>query len=72
MTTRSVVSGKVGGTRPFTVDNTQALASLAALSDLRPRWVLPGHGDAWNGGLPEALSLIRLSAAPSGSAHQNG
>jgi hypothetical protein len=26
-------------------------------------WVLPGHGDAWSGGLTEALRLIRSSWA---------
>lgn len=63
MTTRSVTTGKVGpALGPFTVDRAQALASLDALAGLSPRWVLPGHGDAWTGGLPEAVRLIRTAA----------
>jgi glyoxylase-like metal-dependent hydrolase (beta-lactamase superfamily II) len=62
MTTRSVVSGVVGpALGPFTVDPQRALASLEALDGLQAKWVLPGHGDAWSGGLPEALRLIRAS-----------
>ena len=60
MTTRSVTSGIVGpALGPFTVDRSQALASLDALAGLTARWVLPGHGDPWTGGLPEAIRLIR-------------
>jgi glyoxylase-like metal-dependent hydrolase (beta-lactamase superfamily II) len=63
MTTRSVVTGKVGpAPAPFTVDHERALASLAALDGRSAHWVLPGHGDAWTGGLAEALLLIRESA----------
>jgi glyoxylase-like metal-dependent hydrolase (beta-lactamase superfamily II) len=65
MTTRSVVSGKEGpAPAPFTVDRARALVSLTALDGHSARWVLPGHGDAWTGGLPEALRLIRQKAAP--------
>jgi glyoxylase-like metal-dependent hydrolase (beta-lactamase superfamily II) len=64
MTTRSVVTGKVGpAPAPFTVDRDRALASLAALDDRTAGWVLPGHGDAWTGGVAEALRLIRVAAA---------
>ena len=60
MTTRSVTSGIVGpALGPFTVDPVRARASLDALADLAPRRVLPGHGDPWVGGLPEAIRLIR-------------
>jgi glyoxylase-like metal-dependent hydrolase (beta-lactamase superfamily II) len=63
MTTRSVTSGIVGpALGPFTVDRPQALASLNALAGLTPRWVLPGHGDPWTRGLPEAIRLIRAQA----------
>jgi glyoxylase-like metal-dependent hydrolase (beta-lactamase superfamily II) len=62
MTTRSVVSGVVGPARgAFTVDPAGAVRSLDALDGLAATWVLPGHGDAWTGGLPEALRLIRAS-----------
>ena len=68
MTTRSVVSGQVGpAPAPFTVDRERALASLAALDGRSARLVLPGHGDAWTAGLPEALRLIRQAAAASAS-----
>ena len=64
MTTRSVVSGVVGPQLgPFTVDPEQALRSLDALDGIAPTWVLPGHGDAWWTGLPEAIRLIKASRA---------
>jgi glyoxylase-like metal-dependent hydrolase (beta-lactamase superfamily II) len=67
MTTRSVVSGVVGpALGPFTVDPERALTSLDALDGLQAKWVLPGHGDPWSGGLAEALRLIRES--PKGAA----
>jgi glyoxylase-like metal-dependent hydrolase (beta-lactamase superfamily II) len=60
MTTRSVVTGVVGpALAPFTVDRARALASLAALDEISARWVLPGHGDPWSGGLAEALARVR-------------
>ena len=63
MTTRSVLTGRVGpAPAPFTVDRERALASLAALDGRSARLVLPGHGDAWTGGLAEALRQIRDSA----------
>ena len=69
MTTRSVVSGKVGpALGPFTVDHERALTSLAALDGRTASWVLPGHGDPWTGGLAEALRRIRESAAATKSA----
>jgi glyoxylase-like metal-dependent hydrolase (beta-lactamase superfamily II) len=64
MTTRSATTGIVGpALAPFTVDPAMALASLAALDGRSAGWVLPGHGDAWTGGLPEALRLIRAARA---------
>ena len=64
MTTRSVVSGVVGpALGPFTVDPHRALGSLDALEGLAASRVLPGHGDAWTNGLPEALRRIRASAS---------
>ena len=62
MTTRSVTTGIVGpALGPFTVDPAKAVASLDALDGLSAKWVLPGHGDAWTGGLAEALRLIRAA-----------
>jgi glyoxylase-like metal-dependent hydrolase (beta-lactamase superfamily II) len=64
MTTPSVTTGIVGpALGPFTVDPAKALASLDALDGLSSKWVLPGHGDAWTGGLAEALQLIRAAWA---------
>ena len=64
MTTRSVVSGVVGpALGPFTVDPARALASLDVLDGVEADLVLPGHGDAWTGGLAEAIRAIRASEA---------
>jgi glyoxylase-like metal-dependent hydrolase (beta-lactamase superfamily II) len=48
---------------PFTADPAQALASLARLDGLEAGYVLPGHGQAWTGGLPAALAEVRAAAA---------
>jgi glyoxylase-like metal-dependent hydrolase (beta-lactamase superfamily II) len=62
MTTRSVLTGEVGPRpAPFTLDPAGAAASLAKLEGLDARWVLPGHGEPFEGGLPEALRLIRAN-----------
>ena len=62
-TTRSVLTGAVGPRpAPFTLDPAQAMASLAKLDSIDARWVLPGHGEAWSGGLAEALRRIRVAA----------
>ena len=64
MTTRSVTTGIFGpALAPFTVDPAGAVASLDALDGLSAGWVLPGHGDAWTGGLAEALQRIRAEWA---------
>ena len=64
MTTRSVLTGEVGPRlAPFTLDPAAALASLSALDGLEAAWVLPGHGDAWTGGVEAALREIRDAAA---------
>jgi glyoxylase-like metal-dependent hydrolase (beta-lactamase superfamily II) len=64
MTTRSVTTGRVGpALGPFTVDRRQALASLDSLEQVTARWVLPGHGDPWTGGVPEAVRRIRTSVS---------
>jgi glyoxylase-like metal-dependent hydrolase (beta-lactamase superfamily II) len=61
-TTRNVLTGETAPRpAPFTLDPEQAVASLARLDDLRARWVLPGHGDPWDGGLTEALRQIRAN-----------
>lgn len=63
-TTRNVLTG-VEGPRiaPFTLDRRGALASLDKLDGIGARWVLPGHGEPFDGGLAEALRQIRANAA---------
>ncbi len=45
------------------VEPGQAIASLDRVQDVNATWVLPGHGPAWDGGVPEAVRLIRQAAA---------
>ena len=66
MTTRNVLTGVTGpGPAPLTLDPAQALASLDRVEGVDATWVLPGHGPAWDGGVPEAVRLIREAAAHS-------
>jgi glyoxylase-like metal-dependent hydrolase (beta-lactamase superfamily II) len=44
---------------PFTADAAQAVESLARLDPISADHVLPGHGDAWTGGVQEAIRQIR-------------
>lgn len=60
MTTRHVLTGARGPQpAPFTLDKTQALASLHKWEDVEAKWVLPGHGYPWDGGVEAALAEIR-------------
>ena len=43
----------------------QAVASLDRIEGVDATWLLPGHGPAWDGGVPEAVRLIREAAVPS-------
>jgi glyoxylase-like metal-dependent hydrolase (beta-lactamase superfamily II) len=49
---------------PFTADVPLALDSLARLEDVDANWVLPGHGDAWAGGVEDAIERARQAATP--------
>ena len=63
MTTRNVLTGATGPKpAPFTLQPRQALASLGRIEGVDATWVLPGHGPAWNGGVTEAVRLIRHAA----------
>jgi glyoxylase-like metal-dependent hydrolase (beta-lactamase superfamily II) len=63
MTTGHVLTGAVGPQpAPFTLDPEQALASLGRIGSLGATWVLPGHGAPWDGGVTEAVRLIREAA----------
>ena len=63
--TYAVTTGASGPqVAPFTADRGQAVASLARLEGLEATLVLPGHGQAWTGGVAEAVRLVRSSANP--------
>ena len=61
--TRNVITGRRGPhfSTMFNADHRQAVASLARLDGLFAQHVLPGHGDAWSGGLEAALRAVRKS-----------
>jgi glyoxylase-like metal-dependent hydrolase (beta-lactamase superfamily II) len=64
LTTRHVLTGRQGlQPAPFTDDPKQALASLEHLEGVEAAWVLPGHGTPWSGGIPEAITAVRATAA---------
>jgi glyoxylase-like metal-dependent hydrolase (beta-lactamase superfamily II) len=66
MTTRNVLTGVTGPKpAPFTLEPEQAVASLDRIEDVDATWLLPGHGPAWDGGVPQAVRLIRDAAAES-------
>lgn len=47
---------------PFTADADEALESLTRLEGVVARWVLPGHGDAWDGGVAAAIQAVRATS----------
>jgi glyoxylase-like metal-dependent hydrolase (beta-lactamase superfamily II) len=64
MTTRNVLTGVTGPKpAPFTLQPGEAVASLGRIDGVDATWVLPGHGPAWDGGVSEAVRLIRAAAA---------
>lgn len=62
LTTRHVLTGTHGPQpAPFTDDPARALESLgalAALEGLDATWVLPGHGEPWDGGVAAAVRAV--------------
>jgi glyoxylase-like metal-dependent hydrolase (beta-lactamase superfamily II) len=63
MSTVAVTTGATGPMiAPFTADAAQALASLSRLDGVEARWLLPGHGQPWTGGVGEAIRRIRAAA----------
>ena len=61
--TVAVTNGATGPmVAPFTADPEQAVASLSRLEGLEARWVLPGHGLPWTGGVAEAVRIVRARA----------
>lgn len=64
LSTIAVTTGVTGPqVAPFTADAAQAVASLDRLTKLEARWVLPGHGQPWTGGIAAAVGAVRESAA---------
>jgi glyoxylase-like metal-dependent hydrolase (beta-lactamase superfamily II) len=64
LTTRDVLTGRTGPRpAPFTDEPAEALASLSRLEPLTATWILPGHGAPFDGGVQEAVRLIREAAA---------
>ena len=63
LATKAVTTGEEGPrVAPFTADAGEAIRSLARIEGLEASWVLPGHGQAWNGGVGEAVRLVRERA----------
>jgi glyoxylase-like metal-dependent hydrolase (beta-lactamase superfamily II) len=46
---------------PFSADRAQALESLSRIEGLDAKYVLPGHGPIWNGGVDAAVKRVRDS-----------
>jgi glyoxylase-like metal-dependent hydrolase (beta-lactamase superfamily II) len=66
LATYAVTNGSRGPMiAPFSADPAQAVASLDRIEGLEARWVLPGHGEPWTGGVAEAIRRIR-AAGPNG------
>ncbi len=64
LATIAVTTGATGPMiAPFTADPAQAMASLRRLDGIEARWLLPGHGQPWTGGVREALGRVRAAAA---------
>lgn len=64
LATYAVTTGRRGPQiAPFTANQEQAKASLDRLDGVSAALVLPGHGDAWTGGVAEAIGLVRSAAA---------
>lgn len=65
LVTRNILTGRVGPqVMPAALNHNtaQALASLELLPD-RVQIILPGHGDPWNEGVPEAVRQAKLVAS---------
>jgi glyoxylase-like metal-dependent hydrolase (beta-lactamase superfamily II) len=64
LATLSATTGRRGPQiAPFTADPAQALESLGRIEGVEANWVLPGHGDAWDGGVEAAVRTVREGAA---------
>ena len=62
LSTYAVTTGRRGPqVAPFTADPVMAVASLDRLEGTEANLVLPGHGDPWTGGVPEAIRRVRAT-----------
>jgi glyoxylase-like metal-dependent hydrolase (beta-lactamase superfamily II) len=62
-TTRHVLTGKQGlQPAPFTDDPERAITSLEGLIATGAKWVLPGHGAPWSGGVHAAVAAVQKAA----------
>jgi len=62
LTTRNVLTGVRGAQpAPFTDDPAQALDSLERLRTTGAKWVLPGHGAPWPGGIGAAVDAVKAA-----------
>lgn len=63
LTTRNVLTGVRGPQpAPFTDDPARAHDSLERLRATGAKWVLPGHGAPWSGGVDAAVDAVRAAA----------
>ena len=66
LATKAVTTGEEGPMiAPFTADAKEAVTSLGRLESIEAAWVLPGHGQPWQGGTAEAVRLVRERVAAS-------
>ena len=63
LTTRNVLTGKKGpAPAPFTDEPARAQASLRTILPTGAKWVLPGHGAPWSGGVQAAVSAVEVAS----------
>jgi glyoxylase-like metal-dependent hydrolase (beta-lactamase superfamily II) len=64
LTTRDVLTGRTGPQRaPFTDEPDLAVRSLRAIVGTGAKWVLPGHGAPWSGGVEAAVAAVEKTGA---------
>jgi glyoxylase-like metal-dependent hydrolase (beta-lactamase superfamily II) len=67
LTTRHVLTGAQGPQpAPFTDEPDQAISSLRKLVPTGARWVLPGHGTPFDGGVEAAVIAVETAARNAG------
>jgi len=63
LTTRHVLTRATGPQpAPFTDEPDRAIVSLRALLPTGAKWVLPGHGAPWSGGVAAAVAAVEAAA----------